>query len=425
MCARVRAHRSTRLQLGDSIRKGASMNLFGRGALKTCPPTVSSMLSHVSVHYALDIGTKGQNRPWFEKRLQKDVEAALAPLGKAPVHRLSGRLLAELPPGAGQNEVRERLSRVFGVSWFSFCAPVEATEEAIAKVILENNTWQKPSLVWVKVNRADKRFPIKSPEFGLSLARKVAQSLGCEAHSSSEAQALVEIVDGKALVSFEKLEGAGGLPAGSEGKIAVLLSGGIDSPVALWLLARRGCEPVAVHFHPFKEQEAEAHLEKIFKLCQTLAQYTPLKLYAVPFYPFLAASVSLPERTVLLAFRRFMLRVADAIADKEGALALASGESVGQVASQTLANLASVDAAARRPVLRPLVGMDKHQIIELAETIGTYKISLEKYADCCQSLVARHPATKSTGGQLDELEAQLDVPKLVEESVRLALVKKF
>lgn len=382
------------------------------------------MLSHVTVHFALDIGTKGQNRGWFEKRLQRDVERALGPLA-ARVHRLSGRLLVELAEGADESQVRERMGRVFGVSWFAFCAPCEASEEAVARTLLAHWPWQKPEAVWVKVNRADKRFPIQSPEFGLSLARRVAKEYGCEAHSAADAQALVEIVDGRGLVSFEKLEGLGGLPAGIEGKVAVLLSGGIDSPVAAWLLARRGCEPVLVHFHPFREEEAEERLEKIRKLCEVLSRYAPVMLYAVPYYPFLAASLKMPERTALLAFRRFMLRVADAIADKEGALALGSGESVGQVASQTLANLATVDEAARRPVLRPLVGMDKHQIIQLAQRIGTYDISVAKYPDCCQSLVARHPAIRSTAAGLQEVEAKADLSALVEESLRLARVERF
>lgn len=384
------------------------------------------MLSHVTVHYALDIGTKGQNRPWFERRMQQELERALKPLGALSVKRASTRLLVELSPEADRAKVQERLSRIFGISWFAFCAQCEANEEAIARILLEDGSWgEKPEAVWVKVNRSDKRFPIKSPELGLSLARAVAKELGCEASSAAEQQALVEIVDGGALVSFGKIPGAGGLPVGSEGKVVVLLSGGIDSPVAAWLLAKRGCEPIALHFHPFREGEAGEHLGKVYKLCEALARYTPLKLYAVPYYPFLAASLKLPEKTALLAFRRFMLRVADAVAEKEGALALASGESVGQVASQTLANLASVDGAAKRPVLRPLVGMDKHQIIKIAEQIGSYEISITKYTDCCQSLVARHPAIRSTPVQLDEIDEMLDSKALVGESLKLAQVTRF
>lgn len=384
------------------------------------------MALFVSVHYSLDIGTKGGNRAWFERLVRRDVERALRPLKPVKVTSHNSRLLVELPEGTSQERARELLSRCFGVSWFSFCYPCQPTEDSIAETLIKNHPWkEKPALVWVRVNRADKRFPIKSPELGLSLARRLAKELGCDAHSSAGAQAKVEITNGQTLVSFDKIVGLGGLPNGSEGKVAVLLSGGIDSPVAAWMLARRGCEPVMVHFYPFRETEAKEKLGKIRELCGVVSRYTPLTLYAVPYYPFLSASLGLNEKTVLLAFRRFMLRVADAIADREGALALGTGESLGQVASQTLSNMASVDAAARRPVLRPLVGMDKQQIIDLAAKVGTYDISIGDYVDCCQSLVSRYPAIKSTPEQLSEDESNLDIGALINESLRLALVERF
>ncbi|HLD75983.1 MAG TPA: hypothetical protein VI874_03120, partial [Candidatus Norongarragalinales archaeon] len=258
----------------------------------------------------------------------------------------------------------------------------------------------------VSVKRADKKYPDTSTELGRKIAGFLEKhGIGLSVKENKN-HLHVELLKTKALIYSEKKSGLGGLPVGCTGKVVTLLSGGIDSPVASYLLAKRGVRNVYVHFHPYKPGEEK--LEKIENLVRSLKPYAlSSRLYAVPFMPFTLAALSIDERMVLPVFRRFMLRIAERIAHKENAKGIGTGDNLAQVASQTLENLAAIEAATVLPVLRPLLTYDKQEIIELAKRIGTYDLSLQAYNDCCQSLVAKHPATKSESDHLARLEERL------------------
>ncbi|MBI5035763.1 tRNA 4-thiouridine(8) synthase ThiI [Candidatus Micrarchaeota archaeon] len=359
----------------------------------------------IITHYG-EIFTKGQNRCFFQKKLADNIKKA----SLAKPKLVSQRFVLD----AG-DEYLAPVSRVFGVTSCSLAEECSPELEEIKEKSLEVAKKMRQPLK-VKASRSDKRFPLNSTE----LARAVAEFLdnnGVELSVKQPESFLeIEVLKDKAFVCYNRLEGVGGLPVGCAGKIVTLLSGGIDSPVASWLLAKRGAKNVFVHFHPFKPgHEKTGKIERIVKYLypSTLSK----KVYLVPFDVFTIASLPLPSRYVLPLFRRFMLRVAEKIAEKEGAKAIGTGESLSQVASQTLDNIAAIQPASSIPVLRPLLAYDKREIIALAEKIGTYELSLEKYNDCCHALLSKNPATACSKDFLEKLEKELP-EDLVERTLK-------
>jgi thiamine biosynthesis protein ThiI len=218
------------------------------------------------------------------------------------------------------------------------------------------------------------------------------------------------------LVSWEKTQGAGGLPYGSSGKLLSLLSGGIDSPVASWMMMRRGCAMDFLHMHA----EHSVNNSKIMKLLSALREYSPkkLRMFAIPYNEFYKKSTQMEEKSELILFRRFILRLANRIAEEHGHLGVVTGDSVGQVASQTLENLLATNEISNIPVYRPLAGTGKQEIVDLGKRIGTYNISIEPYKDCCSLVAARHPSTRTKLVEIRTIEDKIEINKIVDRTMK-------
>ena len=387
------------------------------------PPLVAPPFrpSHILVHYD-ELILKGRNRSVFEKCLHSNVRRALRDAGKVGVTRRHGRIIVELGPDADIDACLRRLSGVFGVIRYSPALTLPLDLAAIERWLGAQLEGLEPRHFAIACRRANKKFPLSSVEVNRRLGRYVQESTGWPVRiKKPDLTVHVHLLDDAAWVGFERLAGPGGLPTGSAGKVVSLISGGIDSPVATYQMLRRGCQVVFAHFHSFPHTD-EASQHKVRELVMRILPYGhAARLYLVPFAATqqrIVTECPAPLRVVL--YRRFMLRAAEAIARAEGALATVTGDSLGQVASQTLENLHSISRVAELPVLRPLVGSNKQHIVELARQIGTYEISIEPHDDCCSFLMPRNPATHSTPEEVERAEASLDVAaeieRLLEES---------
>ena len=376
---------------------------------------------HVVVHYA-EIALKGRNRPRFEQLLRRQLRRVLSPLGCSSVRSLYGRLLVELPSGVDFEKVRRRIEQVFGVAYFSRASVLEPTLEELRRGVDALVDQASFETFGVRVRRADKKHPWTSSELCRELGARIVQRTGKKVDlSNPDLWVELHLLSKEAILLWQKLPGPGGLPVGSAGRAVSLISGGIDSPVASYRMHKRGLELVYVHFHSVPYTSA-ASQHKVRDLVAHLAAHQgPTSLYLVPFGEIQQTLVrEAPAEPRIILYRRIMLRVAEAIAENERGLALVTGDSLGQVSSQTLANLDTVSRAASLPVLRPLVGMDKVEIIELAERIGTYEISIEPDEDCCSYLMPRKPATWTRPDSLETIERGLDIKGLVGQALDAA-----
>lgn len=370
------------------------------------------------VHYA-EIGLKGKNRPRFEKTLCENLAHALAPLGRAKVRRLWGRIVVEAPEGASEAAVVERLRRVFGVAYFSVTSTAEPTRDAILGLVDAFVGSRSFGSFGVRVRRVDKSLPFRSRDLAAELGARIQQCTGAKVDlDAPELWVDLHLLHGEALLLHERHPGPGGLPVRASGRALALISGGIDSPVAAWMMAKRGCELAFVHFHS-APYTSTASQRKVRDVIAKLAEWHgPARLFLVPFAELQQTLVrEAPAEPRIVLYRRFMLRVAERLAETLGALALVTGDSVGQVSSQTLANLDTINRAATLPVLRPLVGSDKAEIVSLARSIGTYEISIEPDDDCCSFLMPRQPATWTRPEELEAIERGLDTKALIEATL--------
>jgi thiamine biosynthesis protein ThiI len=378
------------------------------------------------VHYQ-EIALKGKNRPWFISRLVNNIRHATSDLDVKAVRPLMGRLELVLGPAATYEQVSERLARVFGIANFSRAARAPLDIEAIAAAILcDLGDMQTPSFR-VTVKRGDKRFPMKSPDIEREVGGRIKLARGWHVDLDKPALTIsVEMLSNEAFYTFGKDRGPGGLPTGVSGKVACLLSGGIDSPVAAWRMMKRGCSALLVHFHsyPFLSRASQ---EKVRELAQVLTTYQHRsRLFLVAFGEIqrqVVLTVPAPLRVVI--YRRLMMRIADRIARANGARALVTGEAIGQVASQTLENLSVIASATSLPVLRPLVGMDKDEIVAQAQRLGTFEISIVPDQDCCQLFTPKHPATRATREAVEEAESHLPVEEMVSKAAGEAELEQF
>ena len=383
-------------------------------------------MTSIVVHYS-EIALKGKNRPWFIARLVNNVRHATSDLDIKSVRSLMGRLEIVLGPTATYEQVRDRLSRVFGVANFLKAARAPLDIEAIAAAILRDlGDIDTPSFR-VSVKRADKRFPMKSMEIEREVGGRIKLARGWHVDLDNPQLTIsVEMLTTEAFYAFGKDRGPGGLPTGVSGKVACLLSGGIDSPVAAWRMMKRGCSALLVHFHsyPFLSRASQ---EKVRELAQLLTTYQHRsRLFLVAFGEIqrqVVLEVPAPLRVVV--YRRFMMRIADRIARANGARALVTGEVIGQVASQTLENMSVIAAATSLPILRPLVGMDKEEIVAQAERLGSFEISVVPDQDCCQLFTPKHPATRATRWAVEEAESHLPIDELVSKAVADAEQEQF
>jgi thiamine biosynthesis protein ThiI len=390
-----------------------------------------SVAAHVVVLRDHEIALKGRNRPFFVRRLAEHVARVTADLPVGQVRRASARLLLPLRDPACWPEARERLGRVFGLANFALAHEVPlgprdadpaAAVERLGDAILARLGTVAVGSFRVQTKRGDKAFRLTSPEVNRVLGARIKDATRARVDLEEAALTVaVDILPGRAFFSLEKVAGAGGLPVGTSGRVLALLSGGIDSPVAAWRMMRRGCRVDFVHFHsaPFLDRTSQEKARDLSRLL--VAWELEADLYLVPFAEAqrrIVATVRRPLRVVL--YRRMMLRIAEALARARGAEALVTGDSLGQVASQTLANLVVVGAATGLPVLRPLIGMDKNEIAQEAARIGSFETSIIPDQDCCSLFVPRHPATRAQPHEVEEAERMLDVPGLVAQAAGAA-----
>ncbi|MFQ5801977.1 MAG: tRNA uracil 4-sulfurtransferase ThiI [Candidatus Methylomirabilales bacterium] len=379
------------------------------------------------VHYH-EIALKARNRPLFINQLVRNLKRATADFPVRRIQKLPGRILLELAGEDSTQEVTERVRRVFGVanccSVLRCVLDVEALKDTAAKAL----TGRSFQSFRVTARRgAHKAFPLTSPQLNEILGTFVLERFPARVDlKHPELTLFVDILPKEAFVYLEKVPGPGGLPVGVAGRVIALLSGGIDSPVAAYRIMRRGCLVSFVHFHgaPFLDRRTQEKAREIVKLL-TRYQYTS-RLYLVPFGEVQQeVVVNTPAPYRVLLYRRLMARIAEHLAGLEGAKALVTGESLGQVASQTLENLTVIEEAVNLPVLRPLIGMDKEEITKQAKEMGTYEISIQPDQDCCTLFVPRHPATRATMEEIGRAEMTLDLDRLVKASVERADVEAF
>ena len=372
-----------------------------------------------TVHYA-EIGLKGKNRVFFEKRLVNNIKLALRGVGYATVERLHDRVLVHLGQRADVDEVRKRLGQVMGVAHFERAYRTDRDLTAIKAAAYQQLLGRSYESLKVETKRTDKSFPLTSPEISAAVGGYLVKETGKRADMHTpDVTCWVKITHNAAYVSTEKIPGIGGLPVGVSGKVLVMLSGGIDSPVAAWQLIKRGAKAAFIHFYSYPYTD-KASLEKVMELAEILAisNYRST-VYLVPFADLQQLIVSAtPAPLRVLLYRRMMTRIAEQVAATERAEALVTGESLAQVASQTLTNLRTIEAIADIPILRPLIGEDKAEIIRKAEQIGTFEVSTRPHQDCCSLFVPKHPATRASLAELAAAESGLDVADLVEEAVR-------
>ncbi len=380
----------------------------------------------VLVHYH-EVSLKGKNRARFEQILLSRVQEALFGLG-LKVSRLPGRIVVRGMGATQRAEVRERLSKVFGIANFAFALEAPPDLEALARLASDRIPEGTRSFR-VSAKRGNKRLPFTSVEAERRVGAAIVAATGLSVNlKHPELTVFLEFALDRAWLytDRDRHPGPGGLPVGASGRVVALLSGGIDSPVAAWRIMKRGAKAVFVHFHSYPHTDF-ASAVKAKREAEVLAAWQGgARLHLVPLAGVQAEIFAKsPEKYRTLLYRRFMLRIAERIAEREGAGALVTGDALGQVASQTLENLHAVSKAVASLVLRPLVGMDKTEVIAEAQRIGTYAISVLPQQDCCSFLEPRRPATRSTPEELAAAEEGLAVDALVEEALAKAQLVKI
>ncbi len=386
----------------------------------------------IVVHYH-ELWLKGRNRHFFLGKLFVALRQSLQGIVVERIEQPGDRFLVRLGDGAALDEAIGRIQRVFGVANYAVARPVERSMEALCHEAWEEIAPLRFANFAVRAKRSDKEFPHSTMEIEAAVGRFLLDKLRSEGRDvrvrlkDPEITCHIEITPGPLLVYARKIAGPGGLPANTAGRITCLLSGGYDSAVAAYHMMKHGAHLSFVHFYGTGAQPGESSLHVASALARTLVPYQfRAKLYRVPFEAIQREIVRYaPENMRVLLYRRMMLRISDLIARRNRSLALVTGDSLGQVASQTLRNLVAVDAAARMPVFRPLIGMDKIEILATARQIGTYDISSEPFHDCCPVFLPRNPALSARAEELDEAEAKLDIPALVTMGVRGATLERL
>lgn len=377
-----------------------------------------------------EVALKGMNKPYFERMLVDRIKAnlkGLAEIGRdkaLDIYRHEGLIYIYADKELDREEVLRRVTKVFGVASVSVAVEAESDLDAIGEEAVRymNRLIEEKGIKTFKVEakRADKSFPVKSPEIGRIIGAKVL--IGCkvlkvDVHNPD----VILKVDLRHEVSYiydSKVNGLGGLPLGTNGRGMTLLSGGIDSPVATWMMAKRGMMIEAVHFHSYPYTSERAR-EKVIELAEIVSSYCgKFKMHIVNLLPIQEEIVkNCPEEETTILVRRFMMRIAEKLAAESGCQALITGEDLGQVASQTAEALYVTDSVVSMPVFRPLIGMDKIEIMDRAMEIGTYEKSIEPYEDCCTVFLPKHPTTKPKLDRILASESKLDAEALVNAAI--------
>ena len=373
-----------------------------------------------------EVALKGMNKPYFERMLAERIHKRLkaAGYGKASVKRHEGLIFVRFDREWDTVQLAGEISKVFGVASISPAVESESNMEAIgveAVSFMEKLCEERCVRTFkVEAKRADKQFPIKSPDIARQIGGYVLKGLKVlkvDVHTP-DVRLFVDVRHDRSYIYADKIAGFGGLPLGTNGKGLVLLSGGIDSPVAAWMMAKRGMMIEAVHFHSYPYTSPRAQ-EKVEDLAKIVASYCgSFKMHVINILPIQEQIVkNCPEAETTIHVRRFMMRIAEKIAERNSAMMLITGENLGQVASQTAEALVVTDNCVKMPVMRPLIAMDKIDIIAKAQEIGTFETSIEPYEDCCTVFLPKHPTTKPQLDKIEISDSKLDINALVESAI--------
>jgi len=384
------------------------------------------MKTHVIVK-THELALKGKNRPWFMRHLVNNLRKATSGTGVTKVwqgHMLVGLSLED---ESRWPEVRDRVRECFGVAKFFKAYEVPVDLEAVKEVLPSLMGDRNFQSFRISANRSDKRFPVTSEEINRDLGTFVKDLTGARVDlGNPDLEVFLDVLSSSILLYFEEVRGHGGLPVGVSGDVMIMLSGGIDSPVAAWHMMKRGCRALFTHFHSYPLVDRSS-IEKAMELTGHLTQHQfASSLSLVPLGEIQKQIiVSTPPAYRVILYRRFMVRITEVLARLQGAKAIVTGESCGQVSSQTLDNIAVIDAVADMPILRPLIGLNKEEIVNMSRNIGTFPISIQPDQDCCSLFVPKHPETHSRLETVVKLEAGLAVDELVEAAVAGNEVREF
>ena len=375
---------------------------------------------------------KGKNKSYFEKKLVDRVKKILRKFSGVDVYREEGLVFVSANSENSQGELVGEISKVFGISSISPAVETNPNMEDIYETAVNfmMNLIEKESVRTFKVEakRADKNFPVKSPEIARLVGGEVLK--GCKVLKvdvrNPQVCLHVDVRRDKAYIYRKKIQGYGGLPLGTNGKGMLLLSGGIDSPVAGWMMAKRGMGIEAIHFHSYPYTSRRAQ-EKVEELARQISIYCgDFKLHIVNLLPVQEEIIkTCPEEETTILVRRFMMKIAEKVGEQTGAKTLITGESLGQVASQTTESIVCTDQSVAMPVLRPLIAMDKVDIMDVAKKIGTYETSILPYEDCCTVFLPKHPVTRPKLESILHSEEKLNVDKLVAEAMKNVQIKNI
>ena len=376
-----------------------------------------------------ELALKGLNRNTFEDMMIKNIKFRIKPLGRFDYKKSQSTIMIEpLDEGIDMDEVAARIGKVFGISAYSRAAVCEKDFDVIKRTAEEylGDALDEVRSFKVEAKRSDKNFPMTSPEISRQLGGYLLwkhQDLAVDVHNP-DVVVNCEIRDKAAFIHGRQIHGAGGMPTGSSGNAAIMISGGIDSPVAAFMMAKRGLRLSAIHFAspPYTSEKAEM---KVHELLGKVAEYSGrITLFTVGFTEIQEAiRDNCPEEYFTLVMRRMMVRIAEKIAIRDNCSALITGESLGQVASQTLPAICVTESVAEMPIFRPLIGMDKTDIIKISREIDTFNISIEPYEDCCTVFTPKHPRTRPTIEQLLEVEGVIDWTEMLERAVSEVKIK--
>ena len=381
-------------------------------------------MEHIFIVRCGEVALKGMNKPYFERMLVERIKKLLKKFNGVSVKRHEGLIFVRADEHLDKNAIIREISKVFGVASISPAVECESTMEAIGKAAVDYmmTAIEERGIKTFKVEakRADKTFPVKSPDIGRQIGAEVLKGckvLRVDVHHP-DCLLFVDVRHDKSYIYQDKIAGFGGLPLGTNGKGMTLLSGGIDSPVATWMMAKRGMMIEAVHFHsyPYTSQRAQ---EKVEALASIVATYCGrFRMHVVNLLPIQEKIVeNCPEEETTILVRRFMMRIAEQLALKTDCGMLITGENLGQVASQTAEALVVTDSAVKMPVMRPLIAMDKVDIMDKAQEIGTYETSIQPYEDCCTVFLPKHPVTKPKLERILQSESRLDCEALIKAAV--------
>lgn len=379
---------------------------------------------HIFIVRCGEVALKGMNKPYFERMLVERIKKLLKKFDGVNVRRHEGLIFVRADKSLDKQAIIKEISKVFGVASISPAVECESTMEAIGEAaveyMLEAIDERGIKTFKVEAKRADKNFPVKSPDIGRQIGAAVLKGckvLKVDVHHP-DCLLFVDVRHDRSYIYQDKIAGFGGLPLGTNGKGLSLLSGGIDSPVATWMMAKRGMMIEAVHFHsyPYTSQRAQ---EKVEDLAALVATYCGrFKMHVINLLPIQEQIVqNCPEEETTILVRRFMMRIAQKIAEQTGCGMLITGENLGQVASQTAESLIVTDSSVTMPVMRPLIAMDKVDIMDKAMEIGTYETSIQPYEDCCTVFLPKHPVTKPKLERILESESRLDCDGLIAAAI--------